>query len=98
MLTPPPQPSGNTTVVNGTASAGNSTQSTSTSITPSNLPTAPTNVDGGGVNGAPLPGKTSTGGIYGPDDNYVAAATSLKRNAYAVGVVGFVLGGAMLAL
>lgn len=98
ILSPAPQPTGNGTAGNSTTPAGNSTQSASSTTTHSNLPTAPTNVDGGGANGAPLPGQTGVGGIYGPDDKYIAAATSLKHNAYVVGFVGFVLGGAMLAL
>lgn len=77
--------------------SGNSTQSASTTTTPRNLPTAPANVDGGGANGAPSPGQTGVGGIYGPDDNYIAAATSLKRNAFVVGFVGVALGGALVA-
>jgi len=93
ILTPAPQPSGNATTGNSTVS-GNNTQSASTTTTPRNLPTAPTNVDGGGQGGAPSPGQS--GGIFGPDDNYIAAATSLKHNAFIVGFVGLALGGAML--
>ncbi|KAJ3576666.1 hypothetical protein NP233_g286 [Leucocoprinus birnbaumii] len=92
ILTPAPQPSGNGTI------SGNSTVSAnSTSITPSNLPTAPTNINGGG-SVAPSPGAAGVGGAYGPDDNYIAAATALKRNAFVVGFVGIALGGAMLVL
>ncbi|KXN89996.1 hypothetical protein AN958_05001, partial [Leucoagaricus sp. SymC.cos] len=96
VLTPAPLPSGNGTG-NGTVS-GNNTLSANTTTTPRNLPTAPASVDGGGgSNGAPLPGQTGNGGIYGPDDNYTAAATALKHNAFVVGFVGLALGGAMLA-
>ncbi|KAF9453789.1 hypothetical protein P691DRAFT_755154 [Macrolepiota fuliginosa MF-IS2] len=93
VLTPAPQPSGNATTGNSTVS-GNNTQSASTTTTPRNLPTAPTNVDGGGQGGAPSPGQT--GGNFGPDDGFIAAATSLKHNAFIVGFIGFALGGAML--
>ncbi|KAF5355858.1 hypothetical protein D9756_003788 [Leucocoprinus leucothites] len=91
ILTPAPQPSGNGTV------SGNSTVSANSTTTTSNLPTAPTNISGGG-GAAPSPGGANVGGIYGPDDNYIAAATALKRNAFVVGFVGFALGGAMLVL
>ncbi|EDR15603.1 uncharacterized protein LACBIDRAFT_291493 [Laccaria bicolor S238N-H82] len=83
---------------NSSASAtasGNATSSSRTT-TSQNLPTAPTSIDGGGGNGAPVPG--ATGGAYGPGDGYIAAAIALKQNALAVGVAGFVLGGALLVL
>ncbi|EKM83856.1 hypothetical protein AGABI1DRAFT_124182 [Agaricus bisporus var. burnettii JB137-S8] len=94
-LTPAPQPSGNGTNGNNTQSGNSTVSSNSTSKAPP-LPTAPTNIEGGGQNGAPLPGQTGVGGNMGPDDNYIAAATALKHNAFAVGVMGVVLGGAMV--
>jgi len=61
------------------------------------LPTAPTDVDGGGGgDGIPIPGASSPGGVYGPDDGYTAAATSLKRNALFVGAAGLMIGGALV--
>lgn len=99
IFTPAPQPSGNGTVGNGTVGngtvSGNSTVSANTTSTPRNLPTAPADVNGGGAV-APSPGQSSTGGIFGPDDNYIAAATALKRGTLVVGFIGFALGGAML--
>jgi len=95
-LTPAPQSSSNGTVGNGTVS-GNNTVSANTTSTPRNLPTAPTDVNGGGAV-APSPGQSSTGGIFGPDDNYIAAASALKRNTFVVGFVGLALSGAMLVL
>lgn len=83
---------------NSSASAtasGNATSSSRTT-TSQNLPTAATTIDGGGGNGAPVPG--ATGGAYGPGDGYIAAAIALKQNALVVGVAGFVLGGALLVL
>ncbi|KAH7883616.1 hypothetical protein F5I97DRAFT_1929873 [Phlebopus sp. FC_14] len=70
-----------------TASGGNST---STSVAPSNLPTAPTSVagaDGGGPNGAPSPGASAAGGIYGPPDGYIAGAEAV-RSPGVIGVIG----------
>lgn len=101
ILTPAPQPSSNGTVGNGTVSngtvSGNNTVSANTTSTPRNLPTAPTDVNGGGAI-APSPGQSNTGGIFGPDDNYIAAASALKQNAFVVGFVGLALSGAMLVL
>ncbi|KAF5367239.1 hypothetical protein D9615_010669 [Tricholomella constricta] len=78
-------------------STGNSTNSHSSTQTPSNLPTAPTTIAaGGGTAGAPLPG--ATGGAYGPDDGYIAAALSLQRNTLLVGLGGLVVGGALIVL
>jgi hypothetical protein len=95
ILTPAPQPSGNGTVGNGTVS-GNNTVSANMTTTPRNLPTAPANINGGGQDGAPSPGQAGVGGIYGPNDNYIAAATALKRNAFIIGFVGCVVGGALV--
>jgi hypothetical protein len=43
-----------------------------------------------------MPGQTGVGGVFGPDDQYIAAATALKYNAFAVGAAGVVLGGALI--
>ncbi|KAG6902874.1 hypothetical protein C0995_010043 [Termitomyces sp. Mi166 len=84
----------NSTVsANSTASA--SRNSTSTSQSP--LPTAPTTVAaGGGPAGAPFPG--ASGGAYGPDDKYIAAASTLARNTMLVGAGGLVLTGALMVI
>ncbi|KAJ2920331.1 hypothetical protein MD484_g204, partial [Candolleomyces efflorescens] len=83
-----------TSVVQETTAAA-STTSRSTSTRP--LSTAPTGVDGGGggVDGAPLPGATGQNGVYGPDDNYIAAAGSLQKNGLLVGLVGAAVGAAL---
>ncbi|RDB28812.1 hypothetical protein Hypma_015494 [Hypsizygus marmoreus] len=96
-----PSPSSNSTASgNNTASstsAGNSSASATTTTTPKNLPTAATTINGGGgSNGAPLPGATGAGGAYGPDDGYIAAASSLRRNTALVGLGGLVVGAALM--
>jgi len=80
-------------------SSGNSTTNANTTSTTTNspLPTAPTNVDGGGQN-APFPGASGSGGIYGPGDSYIAAGLMVKRNAFLVGVTGVIIGGALVLL
>lgn len=60
----------------------------------SNLPTAPTSVagaNGGGPGGAPSPGASAAGGIYGPPDGYIAGAEAL-RSAAVLGSIGFAVG------
>ncbi|KAG6911946.1 hypothetical protein DXG01_000194 [Tephrocybe rancida] len=91
------QPTSNTTVSgNSTATvSGNSTSSTSAK--PVVLPTAATTIAaGGGTAGAPLPG--ATGGAYGPDDKYIAAASTLAKNTLLVGLGGLVVSGALMVL
>ena len=76
---------------------GNSS-ATSTSI----LPTAPTNISGGGNagpnGGAPSPGATGGGGgqVYGPPDGYISAVNALRRNVFVVGLVGCLVGGGLV--
>ncbi|KAG6857586.1 hypothetical protein H0H87_000185 [Tephrocybe sp. NHM501043] len=98
-IAPTQSASNNTASGNNTASAspsGNNTSSSSATRT-TILPTAPTDVAaGGGANGAPLPG--ATGGAYGPDDKYIAAASSLARNTLLVGLGGLVVSGALMML
>lgn len=97
-ITPSPTPSpiaGNHTISGNSTVSGNAT-------TTSPLPTAPTNINGGGNGGpnggAPLPGATGGGGgkVYGPGDGYVAAANALKRNIAVVGLVGCIVGGGLV--
>lgn len=45
---------------------------------------------------APSPGQSGVGGIYGPDDQYISAATSLVRKVLPVGLVGSLIGGALV--
>jgi len=81
------------------AVTGGNITSSSTTTTPVILPTAPTNINGGGGagGGAPYPGETGAGGQYGPNDGYIAAAASLKRNTLFVGL-GVVVGGVLVML
>ncbi|KIJ68420.1 hypothetical protein HYDPIDRAFT_24702 [Hydnomerulius pinastri MD-312] len=108
-IAPAPAPSGTGSGSNsGTASGGNSSgasnasggsggNATSTSTTPANLPTAASAVPGadGGPNGAPSPGASAPGGIYGPPDGYIAGAEAL-RSAGMVSFVACAVGGALL--
>ncbi|KAF9241355.1 hypothetical protein BU15DRAFT_73482 [Melanogaster broomeanus] len=95
--------SGNATVssISGSASisGGSSGNATSTTTPASPLPTAATSVpgvDGDGPNGgAPSPGASADGGIYGPPDGYIAAAEAL-RSVGMLGVVGVAVGGALV--
>jgi hypothetical protein len=43
-----------------------------------------------------MPGETGVNGQYGPDDGYIAAATSLKRNAFSIGLSAILVGGALM--
>jgi hypothetical protein len=98
-ITPSPSASGNGTASGNSTVSGSSNSTSSTkSKTLSSYPTAPTDIDGGGQNGAPVPGASSSNGIYGPGDSYVAAAAALRRNAFLVGVFGVVVGGALVLL
>jgi len=84
----------NTSGVNGTSS-----QPSSTSQSP--LPTAPTSgvVAGGSAGadgGAPAPGQTGAGGIYGPDDGYYNAVMGLNANILLGSIIGAVAGGLLV--
>ncbi|RXW22958.1 hypothetical protein EST38_g2897 [Candolleomyces aberdarensis] len=85
-----------TTSVVAETTQGGATTTRSTSTRP--LSSAPTGVDGGGAgaDGAPLPGATGhSGEVYGPDDSYIAAASSIQKNGLLVGAVAFAVGGAL---
>ncbi|KIM48176.1 hypothetical protein M413DRAFT_22712 [Hebeloma cylindrosporum] len=88
-----PLATGNTTSTNST----NATTSSTSSPSSSPLPTAPTSVNGGGQGGAPVPGAKSTGGgiVYGPDDNYIAAASTIAKNALGASLIASLVGGAL---
>ncbi|KAH6917355.1 hypothetical protein BKA70DRAFT_1555881 [Coprinopsis sp. MPI-PUGE-AT-0042] len=83
-----------TSVIGGDQTTARSS-SRSTSSTPK--PTAPTEgvSGGGGVKGAPAPGQAGVGGAYGPDDNYIAAATKMTLG---VSLLSGVVAGAALVL
>ena len=70
--------------------------STTSSVGP--LPTAPTNVDPGGdaPGGAPHPGQSGPGGIYGPPDTYISPAIALPVNTLLAVTAGIIAGGALL--
>ncbi|KAI9455861.1 hypothetical protein F5148DRAFT_1225368 [Russula earlei] len=82
---------------NSAGNATNSTSSNSTSTQPTStgpLPTAPTDVNGGGnaPGGAPSPGQSGQGGIYGPNDGYVSGVPSLQWNALVISIAGVIIG------
>ena len=92
IITQNPQPTGNNS---------NPTNNTSTTSSSSTRPlsTAPNDVTagGGGPNGAPLPGQTGSGGIYGPDDNYTSSVMGLTANMF-LGYLVALVGGGLLVL
>ena len=78
---------------------GNQPSKSSTSLPPPT--TAPASIDGGGTalrGGAPVPGATAPGGVYGPDDDYIAAALAHHANLMFVGITGVAAGAALLVL
>ncbi|KAG1870063.1 hypothetical protein F4604DRAFT_2018819 [Suillus subluteus] len=103
VVTITPTPTGSATV----SASGNSSSTitsganngTTTSIASSNLPTAASTVAGadGGPNGAPSPGASASGGIYGPPDGYIAGAETL-RSGNVLGAVVLFVGGALVLL
>ncbi|KAA1468239.1 hypothetical protein DENSPDRAFT_384032 [Dentipellis sp. KUC8613] len=99
-ITPAPAPTGNSTnsTTGNSTSAANSTSSKPTSTGP--LPTAPTDVDGGGngEHGAPVPGQSGANGVYGPGDGYTtnAAALPIEGKAILVSIAGMILGGLLV--
>ena len=63
------------------------------------FPTAPASIDGGGTalgGGAPSPGASGKGGVYGPDDSYIAAALAHSANLVLVALTGVVAGAALV--
>ncbi|PPR06907.1 hypothetical protein CVT24_011597 [Panaeolus cyanescens] len=86
-----------------TGSNGDNNTPTPSSTSTVSLPpksTAPS-VDGGGYNGgsgAPLPGAKSPNNAFGPDDNYIAAATTLTRNAFAATLIASLVAAVVLVL
>jgi len=87
---------------NSGASNATSSSLTSTSSTP--LPTAPTGsgqVPGGGSGGAnggaPAPGQTGAGGIYGPDDSYRSGSMKMSADVLMGSVVVALVGGLVFA-
>jgi hypothetical protein len=85
------QPSGNNTNTNNTRT------STKTSSTPP-LSTAPSDVtvDGGGPSGAPVPGQSGGGGIYGPNDNYTSSVMALTANTLLGSLIALIAGGILV--
>lgn len=55
-------------------------------------------MDGGGdgPGGAPSPGASGQGGIFGPDDGFTAAAIAIQANAALIGTLGMVAGGLLV--
>ncbi|KAL0951151.1 hypothetical protein HGRIS_007885 [Hohenbuehelia grisea] len=98
-----PQQSGspgrNSTSGNSTTSGNNTASASASSSSPTSpLPTAPNEVDGGGRIGAPIPGAKAGGGIYGPNDDYIAAGSRIGQNTVLIGLIGFMVGGGLILL
>jgi hypothetical protein len=85
----------------GSGNNTNPTNNTSTSPSSSTRPlsTAPNDVTlgGGGPGGAPVPGQTGGGGIYGPDDSYTSSVMGLTANMF-LGCLVALVGGGLLVL
>ncbi|KAJ6610021.1 hypothetical protein B0H10DRAFT_1954095 [Mycena sp. CBHHK59/15] len=73
-----------------TVSAATSTSASAT--TTANLPTGTATVV---TDQAPSPG--ATGGAYGPNDGYIAAASALKRHPLVLGLGTLIIGGLFVA-
>ncbi|KAI0078903.1 hypothetical protein K474DRAFT_1770678 [Panus rudis PR-1116 ss-1] len=98
-ITPAPQPTGNNTSNgNSTASGGSSSNSTSSKPTSTGpLPTAATDINGGGgPNGAPSPG--ASGAMYGPDDSFTNSVTAMQINTALLVLGGMAFGSAMVLM
>lgn len=94
-ITQNPQPTGSGNNTNPT----NNTSTTSTSSSTRPLSTAPNDVTvgGGGPSGAPVPGQSGGGGIYGPDDGYTSSVMGLTANIF-LGCLVALVGGCLLVL
>lgn len=90
IITQTPQPSGNNTNTNKTVT----TKSSSTVP----LSTAPSDVSvgGGGPSGAPMPGQSGGGGIYGPNDNYTSSVMALTANMFLGSLIALIAGGILV--
>lgn len=75
-----------------------SSNSSSSSTSTGPLPTAPTNIDGGGnaPGGAPHPGQPAPDGRFGPPDTYISFALAIPINSVLAIVAGVGLGGAIV--
>jgi len=93
IITQNPQPSGSG---NNTNPTNNSTSTTSSSTRP--LSTAPNDATagGGGPNGAPMPGQSGGGGVYGPDDGYISSVMGLTANMFLGSLAALVAGGLLV--
>ncbi|KAF9651380.1 hypothetical protein BDM02DRAFT_3110818 [Thelephora ganbajun] len=85
----------------GSGNNTNPTNNTSTSTTSSStrpLSTAPEDVTagGGGPSGAPMPGQSGHGGVYGPDDSYTSSVMGLTANMFLGSLVTLFAGGLMV--
>lgn len=88
-----------TVVVTRTNAVATTARTTSRTTSASPLPTANSDVDGGGngPGGAPSPGASAAGGVKGPPDDYVASALAIGTSVFSVTVVAL-SAGAWLAL
>lgn len=93
-ITQSPQPAATGNNTNPT----NNTSTTSTSSSTRPLSTAPDDVTigGGGPSGAPMPGQSDSGGIYGPDDGYTSSVTGLTANMFMGSLAALIAGGLLV--
>ncbi|RDX55884.1 hypothetical protein OH76DRAFT_1477589 [Lentinus brumalis] len=97
-----------TQLITSTIAPANSGTSGGSSGAPANtstssLPpptTAPVSIDGGAsiAGGAPSPGASGAGGVFGPDDGYTAAALAQHANLVLVAFTGVVAGAALVLM
>ncbi|GJE86090.1 hypothetical protein PsYK624_021700 [Phanerochaete sordida] len=84
---------------NNTSSGNNTTSSSSSPSSTGPLPTAPTDINGGGDGpggNAPAPGQSAPNGIYGPPDGYISAVLALPINAFLACIAAVALGGTLV--
>jgi len=89
------------TPTNGTSNGNNTVSAaptTSSSTAP--LPTAATSIYGGGdaPGGAPSPGASAPGGVFGPPDSYTSSVSPMQLNSILFVVAGVVVGGVMVVV
>ena len=82
----------------GSGNNTNSTNKTTTSSSTRPLSTAPDDATagGGGPSGAPVPGQSGGGGIYGPDDGYTSSVVGLGANMFLGSLTALVAGGLLV--
>ncbi|KAK7694626.1 hypothetical protein QCA50_001813 [Cerrena zonata] len=93
----PAQATGNGTNTGNTTTSNNSSSAKPSSTAP--LPTAATDIPaGGGANGAPSPGASSSNGAMGPDDSFTSSVLATHVNALLLTVAGVAVGGTLVLM